>query len=254
MCNLYFPVLLRYLSAFKICAFLYGPTVCCVNSKPLSLCQYRNTVIEEVMAKLRKTGKSRRLKCKEELFWGQPNKMEAQSGGKVRFETFLDKPSSHCIGEYLWVHRVWSCLAGDVTMCMCLTPVLLWFLPSAPVSLTQGALSCLPLQCYIVSHTWPRNEDSALQSKPWRENNNRCKKDQIISGHDYLNVFCLYWPWLSYVKFCMCHRKLGAIFPPLRNPSAASHENSEKGWILSWFNKNVFLLFCVGVQFYTLLW
>jgi len=32
--------------------------------------------------------------------------MEAQIGGKVSFETFLDKPTSHCIGEYLWVHSV----------------------------------------------------------------------------------------------------------------------------------------------------
>ena len=107
----------------------------------------------------KKVMESRGWKLRE-IFLGQPNKIEAQNGGKVSFETFLDKPTSHCIGEYLWVHSVWSRLAGGVTMCMYLTPVLLWFLSFSLVSPTQGGLSCLPSQCYFVSHTWPRNEDS----------------------------------------------------------------------------------------------
>jgi hypothetical protein len=40
------------------------------------------------------------------FFRGQPKDMEAERGGKVSFETLLDRSSSHCIGEYLWVRSV----------------------------------------------------------------------------------------------------------------------------------------------------
>jgi len=33
----------RYLTVFKVCAFLYRPAFCCVYSKLLSLCQCHRT-------------------------------------------------------------------------------------------------------------------------------------------------------------------------------------------------------------------
>jgi hypothetical protein len=65
-----------------------------------------------------------------------------------------------------------------------------------------------------------------LPSKPWRENGNRCKKDQIISGHDYLNALACINPDFFTLNSIYVTVRSVPFFP--LNPFAFPHENWRK--------------------------